>query len=113
LLINTGKDGSGGLLVAVQDSGPGLNPESFDRLFDAFYTTKPDGMGMGLSICRSIVEAHGGRIWVSRTAGPGTTVKFTLPVGENVQHEAMLVADPLGIVNGGLSSVRGRAINSS
>jgi signal transduction histidine kinase len=113
LLIGTGRDESGGLLVAVQDSGPGLNPESFDRLFDAFYTTKPDGMGMGLSICRSIVEAHGGRIWVSRTAGPGTTVKFTLPVGDSVQHEAMLAADPLGIVNGGLSSVRGRAINSS
>ena len=81
LLIGTGKDASGGVLVAVQDSGPGLNPESFDRLFDAFYTTKPGGMGMGLSICRSIVEAHGGRIWASRTAGPGATVQFTLPVG--------------------------------
>jgi signal transduction histidine kinase len=69
LPISTGKDASGGVLVAVQDSGPGLNPESFDRLFDAFYTTKPGGMGMGLSICRSIVEAHGGRIWASRTAG--------------------------------------------
>jgi signal transduction histidine kinase len=81
LLISTEKDGSSGLLVAVQDSGPGLNPESFDRLFDAFYTTKPGGMGMGLSICRSIVEAHGGRIWVARTAGPGATVQFTLPFG--------------------------------
>jgi C4-dicarboxylate-specific signal transduction histidine kinase len=85
LLIGTRKDGSSGVLVAVQDSGPGLNPKSFDRLFDAFYTTKPGGMGMGLSICRSIVEAHGGRIWVSRTAGPGATVQFTLPVGESVQ----------------------------
>src|SRR6476660_918252 len=84
LLISTGKDSSG-VLVAVQDSGPGLNPKSFDRLFDAFYTTKPGGMGMGLSICRSIVEAHGGRIWASRTAGPGATVQFTLPEGESVQ----------------------------
>src|SRR5712672_3438213 len=84
LLISTGKDSSG-VLVAVQDSGPGLNPKSFDRLFDAFYTTKPGGMGMGLSICRSIVEAHGGRIWASRTAGPGATVQFTLPVGESAQ----------------------------
>jgi len=84
LLIGTGKDSSG-VLVAVQDSGPGLNPKSFDRLFDAFYTTKPGGMGMGLSICRSIVEAHGGRIWASRTAGPGATVQFTLPVGESAQ----------------------------
>ncbi len=81
LLISTGKDASGGVLVAVRDSGPGLNPESFDHLFDAFYTTKPRGMGMGLSICRSIVEAHGGQIWASRTAGPGTALQCTLPVG--------------------------------
>ena len=81
LLISTAKDASGGVLVAVRDSGPGLNPESFARLFDAFYTTKPGGMGMGLSICRSIVEAHGGRIWASRTAGPGTALQCTLPVG--------------------------------
>ncbi len=81
LLISTAKDASGGVLVAVRDSGPGLNPESFDHLFDAFYTTKPRGMGMGLSICRSIVEAHGGQIWASRTAGPGTALQCTLPVG--------------------------------
>jgi signal transduction histidine kinase len=81
LLISTGKDASGGVLVAVRDSGPGLNPESFDRLFDAFYTTKPGGMGMGLSICRSIVEAHGGRIWASRSAAQGTVLQFILPVG--------------------------------
>jgi signal transduction histidine kinase len=80
LLIGTGKDASGAVLLTVQDSGPELNPESFDRLFDPFYTTKPGGMGMGLSICRSIVEAHGGRVWASRTAGPGVTVQFTLPV---------------------------------
>jgi C4-dicarboxylate-specific signal transduction histidine kinase len=91
LVIGTGKDGSSGVLVAVQDSGPGLNPESLGRLFDAFYTTKPGGMGMGLSICRSIVEAHGGRIWVSGTAGPGATVQFTLPVGESMQSEATFV----------------------
>jgi hypothetical protein len=54
---------------------------SVDRLFDAFYTTKPGGMGMGLSICRSLVEAHGSQIWAARTTGPGATVQFTLPVG--------------------------------
>jgi C4-dicarboxylate-specific signal transduction histidine kinase len=81
LLIGTKQDASGGVLVTVQDSGPGLNLESVDRLFDAFYTTKPSGMGMGLSICRSIVEAHGGRIWASSTAGPGAIIQFTLPVG--------------------------------
>ena len=94
LLIGTRKDGSNGVLVAVQDSGPGLNPKSSDRLFDAFYTTKPDGIGMGLSICRSIVEAHGGRIWACRTAGPGATLRFTLPVGETGQREAALVVAP-------------------
>ena len=81
LLISTGKDASGGVLVAVRDSGPGLNPESFARLFDAFYTTKPGGMGMGLSICRSIVEAHGGRIWASRSADQRTVLQCILPVG--------------------------------
>jgi signal transduction histidine kinase len=80
LLISTGQEASGGMLVSVQDSGPGLNLETLDRLFDAFYTTKPDGMGMGLSICRSIVEAHGGRLWASRKVGPGATFQFTLPV---------------------------------
>ena len=55
-------------------------PRSFDRLFEAFYTTKAEGMGMVLSICRSIVDAHGGRIWGSRTAGPGATVQLTLPM---------------------------------
>ena len=80
LLIGTGKDASGGVLVAVQDSGPGLNPESFDRLFDAFYTTKPGGIGMGLSICRSIVDAHGGHLWAAPYDGPGATFQFTIPI---------------------------------
>jgi signal transduction histidine kinase len=66
-LIRTEQDGPGGLLVAVQDSGPGLKPDSLDRLFDPVYTTKPSGMGMGLSICRSIIEAHGGRVWPRQT----------------------------------------------
>jgi PAS domain S-box-containing protein len=91
LSIGTERDASSGVLVTVQDSGPGLNPESFERLFDPFYTTKPDGMGMGLSICRSIVEAHGGRVWASRTGGRGAIIQFTLPVGEGAQREAMSV----------------------
>src|SRR5215468_8487457 len=81
LRIGTAPDASGGVLVTVQDSGPGLPPESVDRLFDAFYTTKPGGMGMGLAICRTIVEAHRGQIWAARAAGPGATVQFTLPGG--------------------------------
>ena len=79
LLIGTRKEGSDGLLVTVQDSGPGLRPDSLDNLFDPFYTTKPHGMGMGLSICRSIVEAHGGRLSAGSHDGPGATFQFTLP----------------------------------
>jgi signal transduction histidine kinase len=86
LLISTGKDTSGGLVVSVQDSGPGLNSESLDRVFDPFYTTKSSGMGMGLAICRSIVEDHGGHIWASHAAGPGATIQFTLPI-EGTAHK--------------------------
>ena len=79
LLISTEEDGAKGVRIAVRDWGPGLNPESADRLFDAFYTTKPDGMGMGLSICRSIIEAHGGRVWATTNVPRGAVVQFTLP----------------------------------
>jgi GAF domain-containing protein len=67
------------VLVAVRDSGPGLTPEGFDRAFQAFHTTKPDGMGMGLSISRWIVEAHGGRLWATANAPRGAIFQFTLP----------------------------------
>ena len=79
LVITTGKDVEG-VLVTVRDSGTGFSPESSERLFDAFYTTKADGMGMGLSICRSIVEDHGGRIWASPDFGQGATFRFALPM---------------------------------
>jgi len=79
LLIRTGKDASGGVLVVVQDSGPGVSPESFDRLFDAFYTTKPAGMGMGLSICQSIVEAHDGHLRAVPHNGRGAIFEIRLP----------------------------------
>ena len=79
LLIGSGKDASTGVLVTVRDSGPGLNPESFDHLFDAFYTTKPGGMGMGLSICRSIIEAHGGQVWATANVPQGAILQFILP----------------------------------
>jgi PAS domain S-box-containing protein len=81
LLISTEKDASNGVLVAVRDSGPGLDAEGLSRLFDAFYTTKRDGMGMGLSICRSIIEAHGGRIWATANVPRGAAFHFTLPAG--------------------------------
>jgi signal transduction histidine kinase len=69
----------GEVLVAVRDSGVGLDAESKDKIFDAFYTSKSLGMGMGLAISRSIVEHHGGRLWAVSNDGPGATFLFTLP----------------------------------
>src|SRR6195256_1647713 len=79
LLISTAEDRSHGVLATVGDSGPGLDPESLDRLFDPFYTTKPGGMGMGLSICRSIIEVHGGRVWAAANVPQGASFHISLP----------------------------------
>jgi signal transduction histidine kinase len=79
LLISTAEDRSHGVLATVRDSGPGLDPESLDRLFDPFYTTKPGGMGMGLSICRSIIEVHGGRVWAAANVPQGASFHISLP----------------------------------
>ena len=78
LLISTGA-AADDVLVAVRDTGPGLPPSSAEHLFDAFYTTKADGVGMGLSICRSIIEAHGGRLWASANLPRGAVFQFTAP----------------------------------
>jgi len=74
------------VLIAVQDSGTGLETESLDHLFTAFFTTKPKGMGMGLAISRSIIEAHGGKLWASPNDGPGATFQFTLYVGSKEEE---------------------------
>ena len=68
-----------GMCVAVRDTGPGLSPQSLSRLFEPFYTTKPEGMGLGLSICRSIIEAHGGRLWAIPCEPQGALFQFTIP----------------------------------
>jgi len=81
LSIGTARDAAAGVLVTVADSGPGLTPGSVDRLFQAFYTTKPQGMGMGLAISRSILEAHGGRLWAIPNVPRGAIFQFTLPAG--------------------------------
>ena len=78
LIMRTQPHQSDRVLVTIEDVGVGIKPENADRLFSAFYTTKPDGLGMGLSICRSIIEAHGGRVWASPRVGPGMTFQFTI-----------------------------------
>jgi C4-dicarboxylate-specific signal transduction histidine kinase len=81
LLISTSEVEPGSVLVAVCDSGPGLPPSSVARIFEPFYTTKADGLGMGLSICRSIVEAHGGRLWATPNEPHGAVFCVMLPTG--------------------------------
>jgi PAS domain S-box-containing protein len=78
LLIRSEIDVPDGVMVTVRDWGPGFKPESLNHLFDPFYTTKPAGMGMGLSICRSIIEAHGGRLWATANTPRGAVFQFTL-----------------------------------
>jgi signal transduction histidine kinase len=80
LVIRSGRDETQQVLVSVTDCGVGICAENADRLFNAFFTTKSSGMGMGLSICRSIVEAHGGRLSASGNEGPGATFRFVLPL---------------------------------
>src|SRR6202165_6014295 len=80
LVIRSGQDDAHGVLVSVTDCGVGISAEHADRLFNLFFTTKSSGMGMGLSICRSIMEAHGGRLWTTANVPHGVTFQFTLPV---------------------------------
>jgi signal transduction histidine kinase len=81
LWVSSGLGAATDVLIAVRDSGPGLDPQSLDRLFDAFYTTKPHGLGLGLAISRRIIEAHGGRLWATAHAPHGAVLQFTMPIG--------------------------------
>jgi signal transduction histidine kinase len=83
LLLRSQPDVSEAVLVAVQDTGIGLDPQHVEQMFEAFYTTKAEGLGMGLAICRSIIEAHGGRLWASANEPQGAVFQFTLPAGRD------------------------------
>jgi len=87
LVIRARPDGAGTVLVAVEDTGVGLDAQSEGRLFEAFYTTKPEGLGMGLAISRSIIEAHGGRLWATANGDYGATFQFTVPAEEGTPHD--------------------------
>jgi PAS domain S-box-containing protein len=81
LVVRSGTDASQHVVITVQDSGPGVDPKSLDHLFEAFYTTKPHGLGLGLAISRSIIDTHGGRLWATANVPCGAVFQFTLPRG--------------------------------
>ena len=82
VVVQALRDKSDAVTISVRDSGIGIDEKQGDILFDAFYTTKPEGMGIGLSISRSIIEDHGGRLWAARNPDKGTTFTFTVPIYE-------------------------------
>jgi len=87
--IKSEKQDNGQIMVSVRDAGVGLRPEHAEQIFNAFFTTKPQGTGMGLAISRSIIESHGGRLWATSNAGQGATFQFTLP-NEATMREAVI-----------------------
>ena len=88
LLVTSRSSQAGEAVVAVRDYGQGLTPGDEDKIFDPFFTTKPGGMGLGLSISRTIIEAHGGTLWATQNEGRGATLHFSLPAGSGENHEA-------------------------
>ena len=86
LLVKSELHGAGDLLITVEDSGPGIDPNDMHRIFDPFFTTKSHGMGLGLSICKSIIESHGGRLWASARVPHGAVFYIQLPSGTAVSQ---------------------------
>ena len=95
LIIKTERDEGDRVRLTVQDAGVGLEPQGVDKLFEAFYTTKSDGMGIGLSISRSIIESHHGRLWAAPNDGPGATFSFSIPRGSPSDMTGVHNLDPL------------------
>ena len=108
LVIRTESEGGKRVRLSIQDVGVGLNSESVDQLFQAFYTTKPEGMGMGLSISRSIIEGHQGRLWAAPNDGPGATFSFSIPSGS----KDMAGAPGVGAIQASTLSDAGHAVAS-
>lgn len=83
ILVQTACD-AGAARLTVRDTGVGLVPDTLDKLFDSFFTTRPEGMGIGLSVSRSIIERHYGRLWASQNDGPGTAFSFSIPCSPRI-----------------------------
>jgi signal transduction histidine kinase len=98
LLIRTERDEEGRVRMSVRDTGVGFEPQGVDRLFDAFYTTKSSGMGIGLSVSRSIIESHKGRLWATLNDGPGATLSFSIPCGPQDASAGVSGARSLGAI---------------
>src|SRR6202035_2971837 len=98
LVIRTERDEAGRLRLSVRDTGVGFEPQEVDRLFDELYTTKSDGMGIGLSVSRSIIESHKGRLWATPNDGPGATFSFSIPCGPQDATATVTVARSLGAI---------------
>jgi C4-dicarboxylate-specific signal transduction histidine kinase len=109
LVIRTEPEGGKRVRLSVLDVGVGLSSESVDQLFEAFYTTKPEGMGMGLSISRSIIESHQGRLWAAPNDGPGATFSFSIPSGS----KGMAGAPSIGAIQAFTGSDAGHAVAST
>ena len=86
LTIKSQQDDSPQLLISISDTGPGLEPTQAEQIFNAFFTSKSQGTGMGLPISRSIIKSHGGRLWATPHSGPGATFQFTLPIKITEHH---------------------------
>jgi signal transduction histidine kinase len=94
-VVATSRDDANRVRLSVRDTGVGIDPKNIDKLFDAFYTTKVDGMGMGLSLSRSIIESHAGRLWATANDdGPGTTFSFSIPVNDSSAQDPVQPAAP-------------------
>jgi signal transduction histidine kinase len=96
LVVKTERDDGNGVRLSVQDAGVGFEPGSTERIFDAFYTTKSAGMGIGLSVSRSIVESHRGKLWAAPNDGPGATFSFSIPPAPEGATEALQGGQPSG-----------------
>jgi signal transduction histidine kinase len=87
IVIETGFDAKGAVSVKVTDRGPGIAEGDLERVFESFYSTKPNGLGIGLSICRKLIEAHGGALWASHAPAGGAVFQFTLPVAASADAD--------------------------